>query len=200
MRGKWETAAFHVVMKYLETKAWAETILLSKRTVCPFLYSIISIVYYEICSAGNIFMSECCIFSQSIGCLPGQRVSCLSNWKRHLQPKEECLHLYLARQKWQCLPLCTASSVSPSRGQEALSPITKCTQKFTSKLPTVFQEQCVDVLYFSASVPNTPIWVVLGFALFLCACICVNVCWPFMLQDPREELYLCCDFVKHCTH
>lgn len=131
-------------------------------------------------------MSECCIFSQSIGPPPGQRVSCLSNWKRHLQPKEESLHLSLARQKWQHLPLCTASSTPASRGQEALSPITKCTQKFSSKLPTVFQEKFMDVLYFSASVPNTPFWVVLGFALFVCACMFVNVCWSFMLQDPSR--------------
>lgn len=151
------------------------------------LYSIISIVYYEICSAGNIFMSECCIFSQSIGPLPGHRVSFLSNWKRHLQPKEEYLHLYLARQKWQCLPSCSASSMSVSRGQQALSPITQCTQQFSSKLPySLSGTVCGCSLFFCCCNQHILFEWFWGFAFFVCARMCVNVCWPFMLQDPRR--------------
>lgn len=166
--------------------SWNDFVVLKNSLSFPFFPSLcyLNSLLWNL-SAGNIFMSECCIFSQSIGPLPGQRVSCLSNWKRHLQP-EECLHLYLARQKWQCLPLRTASSASVSRGQEALSPITKCTRKFSAQLSQAFRNGLWMFFIFLLLYPTHLLEWFWGFAFFVCACMCVNVCQLFMLQDPRR--------------
>lgn len=100
---------------------------------------------------------------------------------------QECLHLYLARWKWQYLPLCSASSTSVSRGQEALSAITQRTQKFSSKLPySLSGTVCGCSLFFCFCTQHILFEWFWGFALFVCARMCVNVCWSFMLQDPRR--------------
>lgn len=103
---------------------------------------------------------------------------------------QESLHLYLARWKWQYLPLCSASSTSVSRGQEALSAITQCTQKFSSELQS-FRNSLWMFFIFLLLYPTHPIWVVLGLGTL---CVCTHVCECVLIiyaARPQERNCIC---------
>lgn len=179
--------------------SWNDFVVLKNSLSFPLLCYLNSLLWNL--SAGNIFMSECCIFCQSIGPLPGQRVSCLSNCSWRDICSQKSLSVYTWQDRNDSVYLC-ALQVQPLLAgvRKHYLPSQSAHRSSAQSYHSLSGTVCGCSLFFCFCTQHT-YWSDSGVLHSLCVHVCVWICVNRLCcKTLGEELYLCYDFVKHWTH